>query len=273
MQVFENAVVVTRRSAVGLFAIMAAHLALHGHAFAGDADLQQILAPAGKLRVGLYPGTPTSILPDSAQPRGVGYELGKEMAKRLGVPYEPVVFAKNADVLEAVKTGAVDVAFTHATAERAADMDFSEPTMAIGLGYLVPAGSPIATLKDIDRPGVRVGVTEKSSSDAALSHDLKNALVIRTATVKIGIEMLAAGQLDAYATNKATLFEMADALPGSKVLDGQWGVEEHAVAIPKGRKQGMAFVQKFSQDVKAEGLVKAAIERAGLRGTVALGEK
>jgi hypothetical protein len=201
MQVFEDAVAVIRRLAVGLFAIMAAHLAVHGRAFAGDTDPQQILAPAGKLRVGLYPGTPTSI----------------------------------------------------------------------GPGYLIPAGSPIAILEDIDRRGVRVGVIEKSSSDAALSHDLKNALIIRTATVKIGIEMLAARQRDAYA--KATLFEMADALPGSKVLDGQWGVEKHAVAIPKGREQGMAFVQKFSKDVKTEGLVTAAIERAGLRGTVALEAK
>ena len=97
--------------------------------------------------------------------------------------------------------------------------------------------------------------------------------MVRTATVKIGIEMLAAGKLDAYATNKATLFEMADALPGSKVLDGQWGIEKHAVAIPKGRDPGMAFVQKFAQDAKTEGLVQAAIERAGLRGTVALEAK
>jgi polar amino acid transport system substrate-binding protein len=269
MQKFEI-VAATRRTAVGLLAIMAAHLAAHGHTAASEVDPRQILAPAGRLRVGLYPGTPTSILPGSGEPRGVGYDLGKEMAKRLGVAFEPVVFAKNAEVLEAVKTGAVDVAFTHATTARAADMDFSAPTMAIGLGYLVPAGSAITTLGDIDRPGVRVGVTEKSSSDAALSRDLKGALVVRTATVKAGIDMLAAGKLDAYATNKATLFEMADALPGSKVLDGQWGVENHAVAIPKGRDQGMAFVEKFSQAVKAEGLVKAAIERAGLRGTVPL---
>jgi polar amino acid transport system substrate-binding protein len=273
MRSFEIVTATTRRSVVALLAIMAAHLAGHGYAAAGDVDPRQILAPAGKLRVGLYPGTPTSILQNSDEPRGVGYDLGKEMAKRLGVPFEPVVFAKNAEVLEAVKTGAVDVAFTHATAARAADMDFSAPTMAIGLGYLVPAGSAIATLEDIDRSGVRVGVTEKSSSDAALSRDLKRALVVRTATVKIGTEMLAAGKLDAYATNKATLFEMADALPGSKVLDGQWGVEQHAVAIPKGRDPGMAFVQTFAQDAKTEGLVQAAIKRAGLRGTVALEAK
>src|SRR5665647_140873 len=62
-----------------------------GTSGAADAELQRILAPTGKLRVGLYPGTPTSILPDATNPRGVGYDLGKEFARRLGVPYEPVV--------------------------------------------------------------------------------------------------------------------------------------------------------------------------------------
>jgi polar amino acid transport system substrate-binding protein len=85
--------------------------------------------------------------------------------------------------------------------------------------------------------------------------------------------MMAAGQLDAFATNKATLFEMAEKLPGSQVLDGRWGIERHAIAIPKGRDQGRAFVEKFTEDAKAEGLVKAAIARAGLRGATASEQK
>ena len=80
--------------------------------------------------------------------------------------------------------------------------------------------------------------------------------------------MLSAGTLDAYATNKASLFEMAEKLPGSKVLDGRWGIERFALAFPKGRDQGMAFVRQFTHDVKSEGLVDAAIARAGLRGAV-----
>ena len=80
--------------------------------------------------------------------------------------------------------------------------------------------------------------------------------------------MMAAGQLDAFATNKATLFEMAEKLPGSVVLDGRWGGERLAIAIPKGRDQGRAFVEKFTDDAKSEGLVKAAMGRAGLRGAV-----
>jgi len=241
-----------------------------GAAGAADPDVQAILAPTGKLRVGLYPGTPTSILPDapSGGPRGVGYDLGKEFARRLGVPYEPVVFSKNAEVLEAVKTAQVDMAFTNASAERAKDMDFGTPYLEIELGYLVPQKSAISTPGDIDKPGVRVGVTKGSSSDGVLSRDLKSAEIVRVVTVGAAVDMMAADQLDAFATNKATLFEMTEKLPGARILDGHWGVERHAIAIPKGRDQGRAFVEKFTRETKSEGLIEAAIARAGLRGAM-----
>ncbi len=241
-----------------------------GAAGAADPEVQKILAPTGKLKVGLYPGTPTSILADtqSGGPRGVGYDLGKEFARRLGVPFEPVVFSRNAEVLEAVKTAAVDMVFTNASAARAKDMDFGPPYLEIELGYLVRKGSPVATLADVDKQGVRVGVTQGSSSDGVLSRELKSAEVVRAVTIAAAIDMMAAGQLDAFATNKATLFEMEEKLPGSTVLDGRWGVERHAIAIPKGRDQGRALVEKFTNDTKSEGLVKAAIARAGLRGAM-----
>jgi polar amino acid transport system substrate-binding protein len=237
---------------------------------AADPDLQKVLAPSGKLRVGLYPGTPTSILPDppSGGSRGVGYDLGKEFARRLGVPYEPVVFSKNAEVLEAVKTAQVDMAFTNASAERAKDMDFGTPYLEIELGYLVPQKSAIANPADIDKPGVRLGVTKGSSSDGVLSRDLKSAEIVRAVTVGAAVDMMSAGQIDAFATNKATLYEMAEKLPGAKVLDGHWGVERHAIAIPKGRDQGRAFVEEFTSALKSEGFVQAAIARAGLRGAM-----
>lgn len=261
------------RSIIPIIAIVASLLAGCGStAMAPSPETQQILAPTGKLRVGLYPGTPTSIIRDPAsdESKGVGYDLGKELARRLGVPYEPVVFAKNAEVLAAVKSGQVDAAFTNASAARAKDMDFTTPYLEIELGFLVPPGSQLSTstLPDVDRPGIRVGVTERSTSDGTLTRELKNAEVVRVATVKNGIEMLSLRKIDAYATNKATLFEMSDELPGSKVLDGRWGVERHAIAIPKGRDQGIAFARKFAEDAKSGGTVKSAVERAGLRGTV-----
>src|SRR5512140_3246010 len=163
--------------------------------------VRQTLAPTGALRAGLYPGTPTSIIRDpvSGADKGVGYDLGKEFARRLGVPFEPVVFQRNAEVLDTVKAGRVDVAFTNATPERAREVDFTAPYLEIELGYLVPAGSAISELAAVDRPGMRVGVTEGSTSDSRLSRDLKNAVVVRAKTVRIGAELLAQRKIDAFA--------------------------------------------------------------------------
>jgi polar amino acid transport system substrate-binding protein len=80
--------------------------------------------------------------------------------------------------------------------------------------------------------------------------------------------MLAEGKIDAFATNKATLYEMAEKVPGSKVLPGRWGEEHHAIAIPRGREQGDAFIRDFTEEALTSGLVEAAMKRAGLRGAI-----
>ena len=220
--------------------------------------------------MGLYPGTPTSIIgdPTSGNAKGVGFDLGRELAQRAGVPFVPVVFAKNADVLAAAKAGSVDMVFTNATPARRNDLDFSLTVLQVEQGYLVPAGSPISLLEQVDRTGVRVGVSEGSTSEATLSREFRSATVVRTPSLKAAIDMLTTGKLEAFATNKATLFEMSDELPGSRVLDGRWGLESFAIGIPKGREIALPLVSGFVAEAKANGGVARAVERAGLRGAV-----
>jgi len=241
-----------------------------GVASAPDPAATTALAPTGKLRVGLYPGTPTSIIgdPASTNAKGVGFDLGRELAKRAGVPFEPVVFPNNAAVFAAAKSGDVDMVFTNASPARMKDLDFSPTVLEIEQGFLVPAGSAIQTLAEIDRTGVRVGVGEGSTSEATMSRELRNATLVRTASIKAAIDMLAGGKLDAFATNKAILFDMTDQLPGARVLAGRYGLEHLAIGIPKGHESAMPLVASFVTDVKANGLVAQAVERAGLRGTV-----
>lgn len=227
-------------------------------------------APTGRLRVGVYPGSPTSMLraPASPDPKGLAFELGREFARRLNVPFEPVEFPQIANVLEALKQGQVDFTVTNASPARARDVDFTPPILGVELGYLVPAGSSVAAHADVDRPGIRVGVTAGGSSHAALTRALTQAAVVPAQTLAIALEMLSARTVDAYATNKAILFELSDQIPGSRVLDGRWGVEEFAVAVPKGRPEALAAARRFAEDAKATGLVKQIADRAGLRGTV-----
>jgi len=140
--------------AAALFACVAFQLP----SFAQD-PAAQILAPGGNLRVGVYLGSPTSMVRQgpSGEPHGVAYDLGMELAKRLGVKFEPVIHRRVAEVLDAMKAGHVDFTVTNATAARAQDVDFSQPLFSLELGYLVPVGSPILTTADVDMAGRRIG--------------------------------------------------------------------------------------------------------------------
>lgn len=230
-------------------------------------EVRQIMAPTGKLRVALYPGTTTSVR-SATDRRGVGYDLGQEMARRLNVPFEPVILANNVEVQAAMRAKTVDLAFAHATPERAVDMDFTQTHLAIELGYLAGPKAIVRSMAEVDRPGVRVGVTVGSSSQPILEREFKNAKVVTTPTLDTGVGMLAAGTLDLFATNKANLGAMQEKLPGSRVLDGSWGVELHAVALPKGRAAALPFARAFVADAVASGRVKAAATRAGLKGMI-----
>ena len=262
-----------RWSVIPLLAIAAALLAGCANTAIGPdptPEVRQVLAPTGKLRVGVYLGSPTSMIrdPKSGETKGVSLDLGRELARRLGVPFEPVVHPRLAEVIEALKSGQVDFTVTNATAERAKVVDFTPPLLGLELGYLVVPGSPVLTLADVDRPGIRVGVSQGSSSQGVLTREFKHAQVVPAPTTKDAMEMLSQRKLDAFATNKAILFEMSDALPRSRVLDGRWGLEHMAIAIPKGRDKGMAYMRRFAEEVTTQGLVAWAAERAGLRGTV-----
>ena len=237
------------------------------------ANVVRLLAPTGKLRVGLYLGSPLSLIEDRATGgrNGVGFELGREFSRRLGVPFDPVVYAQNGEVIAALKSGDVDVLFTNATPARAKEIDFTQPYLEMDAGYLVASGSPIATLADVDKSGVRVVVVEGSTSVVKLPALLKHAVVMRTPNLDSGVELLALGKADVFATNKTILFELSEKLPGSRVLDGRYGVEQIAMGMAKGKEPALAYARTFISGVNAEGLIKAAAGRARVRGAAVLG--
>lgn len=228
------------------------------------------LAPTGKLRVGLYLGNPLSVIRDpvSQEVKGVAFDLGKEMARRMGVPFEPVVHPSVGALLDGTKSGQWDVAFFLVSPARMKDVDFTAPLVELELGYLVPKGSSVSTSADVDRPGIRIAVAEKGQADVILSRLLKQALLVRAPGLAAVLDRVKSGKADAVAANKTILHELSGQLPGSRILDGRFATERVAMAIPKGRDAGVVYARKFVEDAKSQGLVKAAVERAGARGAI-----
>ena len=229
---------------------------------------REVLAPKGKLRVGAFPGSPLSMARDrgTGEMHGLCIDLGKALAKRLDVPFEQVSYQRIAEVLAAMKAGDVDFTVSNATPARAVDVAFSQTLISLELGYLVPAASPIASLPDVGKPGLRVGVTQGSTSQGTIPKLLPNATVVPAQSAAHAIEMFERRELDLFATNKPTLFEMSDQMPGARVLGGRWGVENIALAIPKGREAAMGYLRSFVEEAQTRGLLAQVVERAGLRG-------
>ena len=231
-------------------------------------EVQQTLAPTGVLRVGVYLGSPTSWVRDAktGQSHGVAFELGHALGQQLGVPVQVVEYPRVAEVIEALKRSEVDMTFTNATAARAKDMAFTPALIQLELGVLVPASSRIQSFADVDRANVRLGVSQGSSSQGVLGARLKQTTLVPVPSLSVAQQMLQRGELDAFATNKGILFELAEKVPGAQVLKDRWGLENLAMAIPKGRDTAMPYLREFAQTLVSRGELQKMASRAGLRG-------
>lgn len=182
------------------------------------------------------------------------------------MPFQPVLYANPGAILAGAK-GEWDVALMGVSEERAAVVDFSPPYAEIEQTYLVRAGVPIAAVSDVDRTGIRVGVLEKGGADVFLSATLKNATLIRVKTAPELFALTESGKAEVVAASTAGLLAASQKQQGSRVLGGRILAEPLAMAVPKGRSAAAAaYVGRFVESAKAEGLVKAAIDRAALRG-------
>lgn len=236
---------------------------------APDSDAVAALAPTGAVRVGFISSSIYAVRdPSTNDVKGVAADLGRDLARRLGVPFAPVVLTSPPAVLAAAKAGDIDVALMGINAERAAVIDFGGAYMEVEQTVLVRAGLPAATLTDIDRSGWRMGVLDKSGADLALSKSLKSTAIVRAASGTELFALFAQGKVDMIAATTTALFGEAAKNPGSRVLSGRLLVEPIGMGVPKGRPAALAYIERYIEDAKRDGVVRSAIEQAGLRGVV-----
>ena len=96
--------------------------------------------------------------PTTGEMKGVGYEIGKELARRLGIPYELVSSKTPKLRLTTILSDNWDVAFIARSSSREKIMKFSETYLSLEQGFLVPTDSSIKNDEEVDRSGIRVGV-------------------------------------------------------------------------------------------------------------------
>jgi polar amino acid transport system substrate-binding protein len=226
------------------------------------------LAPTGTLRVGINYGNVILATKDAAsgELRGVHVDLARELGSRSGVPVELVGYAAAGAIVEALKSGALDVGLLSYEPARTAEIAFSPAYVEIDATYLVPAGSALRSAADVDQDGVRIAIAAKSVYEFYLSRNLKRAKLVNAPSTHAAFELFAARKLDALVGLRPRLAEDSAMMPGSRVLDGRFMVVEQAIASPRGRDAGAKLIREFVEEAKASGLVARLLEKNAVRG-------
>jgi polar amino acid transport system substrate-binding protein len=231
-------------------------------------DLQQ-LAPTGRLRGGVVVSPAASaffaIRDGQDEVKGVTVDLVRTFAEALKLPLALQVYDNSGQVTEAVASGACDLAFMPRDAAREAKVDFGPAYYFISSTYLVPAGSTIRSIDEVNRPGVRIVAISNTTTARSARRTAPLASVREVPSVDQMTEMARTGQGDAFALSHDSLAGLLPKLPGAHVLAGHFQQTGIAVAVPKGRPAALKIASGLLEDAKKSGLVRRALDAAGFR--------
>src|SRR5215469_7061727 len=230
------------------------------------------LAPTGVLRAAINMGNFLLVTgkSPSGDPEGVAPDMAAAIATRLGVPVKYVPYARPGELADDAEKGLWDIGLIGAEPQRAAVINFTAAYCEIEATYLVPAGSPIRSVSEVDQPGRRIAVTARSAYGLWLENNIKKAELLQFDSADTALKAFDGEKMDAYAGLRPGLLAVAQARPGSRILDGRFAAVQQAVGTPRKNTAGAAFLREFVEEAKKSGLVDRLIERHGVVGRLSV---
>lgn len=233
-----------------------------------SSDIATLLAPHGVLRAGINLSNFLLVTgrDEHGSPVGVAPDMARALAAKLGLPVRLVPFASPGLVADAGATDAWDVALIGAEPQRAETIAFTPAYVEIESTYLVPAGSPIATIEEVDRAGVRVASTARAAYDLWLERNLKAATLMRAEGLDGALTLFREQKLEALAGLRPRLLQDVAKLPGARILDGKFSAVQQAIGTPRAKDAASGFLRDFVEEAKASGAVAALIGKHKVQG-------
>ncbi|ANY85213.1 hypothetical protein BB934_44330 (plasmid) [Microvirga ossetica] len=192
-----------------------------------DQKTRDLVAPTGRLRVAIAVGSAISAVwatrdNETGEPGGPSIELARLIAARIGAPLDLVEYPSSGAIIEAAPSGAWDVSFTPVDAERKKVVEFG-PNYFLGEStYMVPDGSTINSIEDVDREGVRVYGVENTATIRSARRTLTRTTATGLSSLDEALAKFRDGEVDALALGKESLRNLLPQFPGAKMLDGHF---------------------------------------------------
>ena len=230
------------------------------------------LAPTGVLRAAINMGNFLLVTgrTSAGDPEGVAPDMAREIASQLGVPVAYVPYARPGELADAAGSGVWDIGLIGAEPQRAEKIAFTPAYVEIEATYLVPAGSPLQTIADVDKRGRRVAVTARSAYGLWLEDNYKEGELLQFDNAEAALKAFDGEKLDAYAGLRPGLIDLQKARPGSRLLDGQFTAVQQAVGTARSNAAGATFLRDFVEEAKKSGLVAGLIEKHKVTGRLSV---
>lgn len=232
--------------------------------------LRERLAPGGLLRAGINLSNflLVSARTEDGGPAGVSPDMARAVADHLGTALRYVPYASPALLADAATRDEWDIGLIGAEPQRAETIAFTPAYAEIEATYLVPTGSSLTSIGEVDAPGVRIAVTGKTAYGLWLDRNIHRAELVRTATMDETLADFGDRKLEALAGLRARLTSDLATLPGARILDGRFMAVQQAIGVPRNRdgesEAAIAWLTRFVEHAKASGFVAELIRKHGV---------
>jgi polar amino acid transport system substrate-binding protein len=226
------------------------------------------LAPTGVLRAGINLSNFLLVTGRTAggDPVGVAPDMAGEIARSLGVPVKYVPFKSPGELADQAGKDVWDIGLIGAEPQRAAVMTFSAAYVEIEATYMVPPGSPITSIDQVDKKGVKVVTSARSAYGLWLENNIKNAELIQIAGLDGAFNKFKDDKIDVLAGLRPGLLKDIAKMPGATILPGKFSAVQQAVGCNKPAAEGARYIAQFVENAKKSGLVASLIEKHKVKG-------
>ena len=226
-------------------------------------------APTEKLRASVNLGNPllANQSNQTGEPFGISVDLAPELARRLEVELELVVFDPAGKSVNAVESEEADIGFFAVDPKRSEKINFTAPYVLITGSYAVRTSSGITELSQVDRRNHTIVVGKGSAYDLYLSRTLADATIIHAPTSADVVNVFLDGHYDVAAGVTQQLEIDKRRHMELKILDSPFMIIPQAIGLPKTRgPEAAAFLTSFVEDLKQAGFISDAINRHRIDG-------
>jgi len=237
-----------------------------------SAELIEELAPNGTLRAGINMSNFLLVSETDANGKidGVSPRMAAAIAAELGVELKLIQYKGPGDVADAAQNDEWDIANIAAESERAKFIAFSPAYCEIQATYLLPPGSAIKKIEDVDQAGVRIAVKERAAYDLWLVENLKHATLYKAPSVDESFALFQGEGLDVLAGLRPKLLEQQSLMPGSVLFDKSFTAVQQSVGCRTGKPLAAAYLQDFVNRAKQIGLVSSLIAQFDVQGRLSV---